>query len=119
MSIENIKMIMKSKKIRTAELAERSGVPYDTLVKILQGYTTNPRLATMQAIAEALDCSMDEFADWDKEPPTEIDEYLDALHKRPEMKALFSISKKATKEDVEKTIKIIEMFRGADDEWIP
>lgn len=119
MFIDNIRKIMKDKKIRPAELAEISGVPYHTLVKILQGYTTNPRLDTIQAIAEALDCSLDEFTDWEKEPPNEIEEYLDALHKRPEMKALFSISKKATKEDIEKTIKIIEMFKGTDDEWIP
>ena len=119
MTIENIRSIMKSKNIRPAELAEISGVPYDTLVKILQGYTANPRLATIQAIAEALDCSLDEFTDWEKDPPDEIEEYLDALQKRPEMKALFSISHKATKEDIEKTIKIIEMFKGTNDEWIP
>jgi ferritin-like metal-binding protein YciE len=31
---------------------------------------------------------------------------------RPEMRALFSVSRNATKEDIEKSIKVIEMFKG-------
>jgi len=42
----------------------------------------------------------------------EVDEILEALHKRPEMKTLFSLSRKASKEDIEKTMKIIETLRG-------
>ncbi len=42
----------------------------------------------------------------------EIDEILETLHKRPEMQTLFSISKKATKEDIERAVKIIEVLKG-------
>jgi transcriptional regulator with XRE-family HTH domain len=42
----------------------------------------------------------------------EFDDILETLHNRPEMKTLFSISKKATKEDIERTIKIIEALKG-------
>jgi transcriptional regulator with XRE-family HTH domain len=42
----------------------------------------------------------------------ELTELLETLHKRPEMKALFSISKNATKEDIEKTMKIIEALKN-------
>ena len=42
----------------------------------------------------------------------ELWELRDMLRTRPEMAALFSLSKKATKEDIEKTIKIIETLRG-------
>lgn len=38
-------------------------------------------------------------------------EYLDELHKRPEMKTLFKVSRKATKEDIETTITIIEALK--------
>lgn len=41
----------------------------------------------------------------------EANELLEELHKRPEMKMLFSVSKKATKEDIEKAIKIIEALK--------
>jgi|LSQX01.1.fsa_nt_gb transcriptional regulator with XRE-family HTH domain len=41
----------------------------------------------------------------------EVNELLEELHKRPEMKMLFSISRKATKEDIEKAVKIIEALK--------
>lgn len=45
-------------------------------------------------------------------PSDDLTEYLAELHKRPEMRMLFSVSKKASKEDVEKAVKIIEMLKG-------
>lgn len=38
-------------------------------------------------------------------------EVIDSLRKRPEMKILFSVSKKATKEDIIKAVKIIEALQ--------
>lgn len=38
-------------------------------------------------------------------------EYLDELHKRPEMKTLFQVSRKASKEDIETAITIIEALK--------
>ncbi len=38
-------------------------------------------------------------------------EYLDDLHKRPEMKTLFQVGRKATKEDIETAIGIIELLK--------
>ena len=42
----------------------------------------------------------------------DLDEYLDYLRTRPEMKMLFSVSKKATKEEIEKIVKIVEAMLG-------
>ena len=42
----------------------------------------------------------------------DLTSYLDELRYRPEMRMLFSVSKKASKEDVEKAVKIIEMLKG-------
>lgn len=39
---------------------------------------------------------------------SELEEYLEELRTRPEMKMLFSVTKNATKEDVERAVKIIE-----------
>ena len=49
----------------------------------------------------------------EKADTDELTEYLDELHKRPEMKMLFKVARKASKEDVEKAVKIIEMFKGS------
>lgn len=41
----------------------------------------------------------------------ELTEYLEILKNRPEMRMLFQLSKDATKEDVEKAVRIIEALR--------
>ena len=42
-------------------------------------------------------------------------ELIDSLRSRPEMKMLFSVSKKATSEDIIKAVKIIEALRDESD----
>lgn len=61
MALEKIKLLMKNKGINQEELANISGVPKSTLGKILAGISSNPTLDTMKAIANALDCSLDDF----------------------------------------------------------
>ncbi len=55
MDITEIKKIMKSKKISQIELAEKSGIPLQTLRGIFSGKTLNPRIDTVQAIEQALE----------------------------------------------------------------
>jgi len=45
----------------------------------------------------------------------ELTEYLEQLRTRPEMRMLFSISKNATKEDVERAVAIIEAQRKTEE----
>ena len=45
------------------ELAEASGLPLGTLSKITAGINDNPKLETLRALAKALKCSLDDFAD--------------------------------------------------------
>ena len=42
----------------------------------------------------------------------ELQNYLEELRTRPELKMLFSLTKNATKADVEKAVKIIETMIG-------
>lgn len=44
----------------------------------------------------------------------ELTAYLEELKTRPEMKMLFNLAKGATKEDVEKAVKIVEAFLKKD-----
>ncbi len=41
----------------------------------------------------------------------ETRDIIDCLRTRPEMKVLFSVTKKATKEDIEKAVRIVEALR--------
>lgn len=43
------------------ELAVKSQVPLSTLKKVMSGNTPNPQIETVQAIADALECTLDDF----------------------------------------------------------
>ncbi|MEG1426684.1 MAG: helix-turn-helix domain-containing protein [Oscillospiraceae bacterium] len=48
-----------------------------------------------------------------EEKENELSEYLEQLKNREEMRMLFSLTKNASKEDVEKTVRIIEALRNS------
>lgn len=56
--IENINIIRKEKGITTKMLAERADLPIETIQRILDGSTENPRLDTMKRIADALEVEL-------------------------------------------------------------
>lgn len=81
------------------------------------GYT--PRGNVLNLIAEYFGVPTDYLlgATEQKEKPLvngdeELTEYLEELRTRPEMKMLFQLTKDATKEDVEKAVRVIEAMLG-------
>ena len=56
--INNINAIRKEKGITTRMLAERADLPLETVQRILDGTTENPRLDTMKRIADALEVEL-------------------------------------------------------------
>lgn len=63
MGLEKINEIRKAQKLSVDELCQLSGVAKGTLAKITAGITKRPRIQTVQAIARALNVSVDVFAD--------------------------------------------------------
>lgn len=63
MLAENIKVIKKKRRLTNQELADLSGVPLNTLSKILCGLTVNPTINTLIALAKAMNCQIWEFFD--------------------------------------------------------
>jgi transcriptional regulator with XRE-family HTH domain len=61
MNLKNINFIRKKVGLNLQELSEKSGVPLGTLSKITAGITEDPKLATLQAIAGALDCTINDL----------------------------------------------------------
>lgn len=86
---------------------------------------SQPRQATLQKIANYFDVQISSFFDEEKAPTQEgerenqvlvnsdeeLTEFLEQLRNRPEMRMLFSVSKGATKADIEKAVAIIEALR--------
>ena len=62
----NYEIINRRKKelgLTNAQLAESTGITLSTLDKITSGANKNPKLDTLQAIASAIGCSLDDFSD--------------------------------------------------------
>ena len=56
--VENINAIRKEKGITTRMMAERADLPLETIQRVLDGTTENPRLDTMKRIANALEVEL-------------------------------------------------------------
>lgn len=65
MGLEKINILRKQKGLSLEELSEKSGIPIGTLSKISAGITKDPKLETVKSIARALDCTLEEFDDFD------------------------------------------------------
>ena len=74
-----------------------------------------PRMDKIQLLADDFGLNKSDLIEDKAESSPEeqeLQEYLEELRTRPEMKMLFSLSKKATKEEVEQAVRIIEALRG-------
>lgn len=109
MGIEYLNKVKKERGLTAKELSNLSGVPLSTLNKILSGQTTDPKFETLKAICNALGISLAELDSFETKKD-ELTSYLDELRYRPEMKMLFKTARHASKENIEKFTKMIEIF---------
>lgn len=99
------------------DLADKTGMSKSTLQRYETGFIKNIPLSKVEALAKALMVTPEYLMGWEAktDSPVMDSETLQMMSEafaRPEMRALFSVSRNATKEDIEKSIKIIEMFKG-------
>lgn len=96
------------------DLSKVTGIPASTIYSIIRRNNTKVDLSDLQIIADELCVTLDYFSDSPNKFPVENDEfteYLDELRSRPELRMLFKTTRGTTKEDIEKAVKIIEMFK--------
>ncbi len=93
------------------DVGRHVGVNRATIQRYESGEIEVKRSAAIK-LAEILRTTPSYIMGWEERD--EMADYLDLMHKRPEMQTLFSITKNAKKEDVEKAIKIIEMLKERD-----
>jgi len=58
----NIKKLRKQRKLSQDKLARLADIPYNTLIKIESGRSSNPTFETLSKLADALKVSLDELA---------------------------------------------------------
>lgn len=113
--MNRIKELRKRRGLTQIELADRLEITQGSL----SAWETGRSLISaenLKKLAEVLQCSTDEILGIEEQEPVlvnddpELTEYLEQLKNRPEMRMLFSLTKTATKKDVEKAVEIIEAY---------
>lgn len=56
---QNLEILLKTHEINCADLAKKLNLPYNTIHRILMGTTSDPRISTLQQIAEYFGVSLD------------------------------------------------------------
>lgn len=100
--------------VSTYRVAKETGIPQQTFSKWENGIST-PKADKLQKIADYFGVTVEYLMGNDKtitKEDIELQNYLEELRTRPELKMLFSLTKNATKADVEKAVKIIETMIG-------
>ena len=104
-----------SRGLSQAKLANKIGVGQSTVAM----WESNQRIPSWDAIDSLADIfNVPASAIIDGERPDEDRELWDlreTLRRRPEMRTLFSVSKSASKKDVEKAIAIIEALKNVEE----
>lgn len=113
---QRIKYLREKQGLTQEELAIRLGYKArSTITQFESGARELPR-NLLPMLAKTLGCSEEYLkCETDIEEPlvngdAELTEYLEELKNRPELKMMFSLTKNATKKDVEKAVAIVEAF---------
>lgn len=104
---EKIKDLREKNGLTLQEIADKVGVSKPTVLRWENGEIKNLKKDKIKSLATALNTTPAYLMGWEQEND-ELEEYLQYLRTRPEMKMLFNITKNASKKDVEKAVKIIE-----------
>ena len=107
LSKDKLNELKRSKNYTASQLAEITGLPKSTIDKIFGGFNTNPTLDSLEKIAMALDCGIDDFLEYEKEPASPF--YVDRVSNKmsavfaenPNLKTLFDVSKKLKDDDID------------------
>ena len=99
------------------QLGERVGVT-ESAIGMYETGKRKPSYEMLLRLSEELGVSVDDLMSENKkpapegEPDDELMAYLQDLRDRPEMRMLFSVTHNATREDVERAVRVIEAIRN-------
>ena len=98
------------------KLATLSGVSQTMISRVLRG-DASPTTATLELLCGALGVTMQEFYAPDAQPADDdLWELREQLRRTPGARTLFSMTKNATSDDIEKAVRILAALRGEDEE---
>lgn len=109
-----------AKNVTPSKAALEAGINKSSVTYWKNHEDAKPTGQIASRLCEYFNISMSElYGDTPKEKPLvnddeELTEYLEQLRTRPELKMMFQLTKDASKEDVEKAVKVIEAILGKD-----
>ncbi len=114
---ETLSRLRRERGLTQAELGARLGIS-KSAVSMYECGNREPELDLLRAMADLFGVSESVLLgrpenDLVNADP-ELTEYLQQLRDRPELRMLFSLTKNATKQDVEAAVRIIEALRAPD-----
>ena len=94
------------------QAAKLMGLPYTTYVNYEKG-DRDPNSEMLVFLADFYGVTVDYLIGKEEAPAEgdELEQLLDSLRSRPEMRMLFNLANNATKEDVLRAVKIIEALK--------
>lgn len=120
---EKIKLLREEAKLSQGELAKKANTTKQNIYKYEKGIITNIPSDRIELIANALSTTPAYLMGWNENlsetlvnDDEELTEYLEELKTRPELRMIFSLTKNATKKDVEKAVKVIEAMLSEGDD---
>ena len=123
---ERFEQLLQKRGVTPYKVSKETGVTQTSLSNWKSG-RKKPSAKTLQKMADYFGVTVGYLMGTEEEEPNATDkennpivldddalELLEELKERPEMRTLFSVSRKATKEDILKAVKIIEALKGDD-----
>ena len=116
-----IESLCKDRGINITQMCRDAEIPRVDLTDLKKGRTAALSTKTLVKISEYFGVSVEYLLGNEQKEKAAIDvvdddlqEYLDELRSRPEMRMLFSTTKTATKAQIEAIVKMIESMNGDD-----
>lgn len=110
---KKLKELRKTRELTQAELAEGLKVSKG-LISLYETDTRKPSYEMLETVADYFNVNLGYLMDDTPNDDDEIWAMREELLRRPELKVLFDLSSKASKKDVERTIRIIEALGDED-----
>jgi transcriptional regulator with XRE-family HTH domain len=109
---EILKELRLQKGLTQEDVGKIIGVQKAAIQKYEKGDVENIKRSSLEKLAKYYGVTTGYLLGIEKRNDDGLEEYLDMLRTRPELKMLFNLTKDATREDIEKAVKIIETVLG-------
>lgn len=110
-TFDRIEYLLRTNGMSQSDLSKATGISTG-LISQWKKRTQNPSISKLAVVADYFGVTVDYLLGKEEKPAAteddELNEYLEELKTRPEMRMLFSLAKGATKQDVEQAVAIVE-----------